>query len=302
VPDLLAILGRRNAVWRASAARLLAAFPTTTGVTDALVRAASDADALVRTAATWALGQRGAHAPEIRTALERALSDDVRAVRLHAALALREVRPASLAPATAQALEAATAEWRASQLLGADTPEAHYNLGIFHAARGELDAAVGAYEQALRLWPRSIQVGHNLGMLHAQRGDLAAAEKAFRGVVAVDPVPQTLFALGLLHAQQGRWADAVAALERCVAEDPAYPRARYNLALAYAKAGDSTRALDTLEAAAELPDTRREAILTLVDLARQVRDRPRLERWVLEAAKLDPAVAEDEQLRELMGP
>jgi len=113
-------------------------------------------------------------------------------------------------------------------------------------------------------------------------------------------VPDSAFALGLLRAQQGRWPDAIAALERCVAADPRYPRARYNLALAYAKAGDSTKALDELEQAAALDDTHREAVLTLIDLARQVHDKPRLERWVLEAARLDPQVRENPELRDLL--
>jgi tetratricopeptide (TPR) repeat protein len=83
------------------------------------------------------------------------------------------------------------------------------------------------------------------------------------------PVPDSAFALGLLRAQQGRWPEAIAALQRCVDEQPDYPRARYNLALAYAKSGDTTRALDELERAAALEDTHREAVLTLIDLARQ---------------------------------
>ena len=302
VPALLALLaGDGDAVRRASAARLLAAFPTTSGVTTTLVRALDDREPLVRAGAAWTLAQRPALAPDVRAGLERRLDDPVRVVRLHAALGLRHLDAAGLPPATARALAAAGAEWQRSQALGADTPEAHYNLAIFLAARGEVEAAVAAYREALRLWPGSIQARHNLAMLLAQQGRLDEAAAELRALLARDPVPQSAFALGLVYGQMGRWRDAAQALEQCLREDPAYPRARYNLALALAKTGDTAGALDELERAADDPASRREAILTLLDLARQVGDRPRLERWVLEGAKLDPEVAEDPNLGGLLG-
>ena len=290
----------RDAVHRASAARLLARFPTASGVTTALVQALDDDDPLVRASAAWAFGQRLHFAPEARAALLARLGDPTGILRQHVAFALRDVRSDELPADIAQALVHATGEWRDGQLRTGDTPEAHYNLAIMDAAHGDTDAAIAQYREALRLWPASYQARHNLGMLLAQAGRLDEAAAEFEAVLARDPVPDSAFALGLLRAQQGRWPDAIAALERCVAADPRYPRARYNLALAYAKAGDSTKALDELEEAAALDDTHREAVLTLIDLARQVHDKPRLERWVLEAARLDPQVRENPELRDML--
>src|SRR5262249_6383609 len=152
----------------------------------------------------------------------------------------------------------------------------------------------------LRLWPASYQVRHNLGMLLAAAGRLDEAEREFRAVLDRDAVPETAFALGLLYGQQDRWPEAAAALERCVAANPSYPRAQYNLGLAYAKAGETTRALDVLERAARDSATHEAAVRTIIDLARSVGDRERIERWVVEAARLDPTVAEDPHLRELL--
>jgi predicted CXXCH cytochrome family protein len=303
VPALLALATTaRDAVHRASAARLLARFPTASGSTTALVQALADEEPVVRAAAAWALGQRPQLVPEARTALLERASDPSRVVRQHAAFALRDVARATLPPEAALALGRATEEWRAGQLRLGDTPEAHYNLAIFDAAQGQLDDAVREYRAALRLWPSSFQARHNLGMLLAQLGRPDEAAREFEAVLAEDTVPDTAFALGLLRGQQGRWSDAAAALERCLAEAPSYPRARYNLALAYAKAGDTTRALDELERAAAEEDTHRDAVLTLVDLARQTHDKARLERWVVEAARLDPDVRENPELRHFFGP
>lgn len=298
VPGLIETArGARDAVHRASATRLLARFPTASGASTALLESLTDDDALVRGAAAWAFGQRPHLAPEAKTALLTHTTDPVRTVRMHAAFALRETRATDVPSDAAASLDRAITEWQAGQRRLGDTPEAHYNLAILAAARGAADDAVAEYRTALRLWPSSFQARHNLGMLLAQQGRLDEAATEFETVLQRDPVPDSAFALGLLRAQQGRWTDAVAALERCVAEEPAYPRARYNLALARAKAGDVTKALDDLEVAAADDATHREAVLTLVDLARQTKDKPRLERWVLEAAKLDPEVRDDPELR-----
>jgi predicted CXXCH cytochrome family protein len=303
VPGLIELATTaRDAVHRASAARLLARFPTASGVSTALTQALGDDDALVRGASAWALGQRPHLTTELRDALQARTTDPVRTVRQHAAFALRDVDTAQLPPHVAAALARATDEWRTGQLRLADTPEARYNLAILATARGDLDEAARQYREALRLWPSSFQAHHNLGMLLAQQGRLDEAATEFEAVLAHDPVPDSAFALGLLRAQQGRWPDAIAALQRCVDEQPDYPRARYNLALAYAKSGDTTRALDELEKAAALEDTHREAVLTLIDLARQANDKPRIERWVLEAAKLDPEVRENPELRHFFEP
>src|SRR5262249_29378716 len=134
----------------------------------------------------------------------------------------------------------------------------------------------------------------------AQQGRAADAAAELETLIASDPVPASAFAVGLLYGQMGRWGDAAAALERCLAEDPSYPRARYNRALALAKAGDTTAALDELERAADDPAAHEEAVRTLVDLARQVKDKTRLERWVVEAARLDRDAARDPGARELL--
>ena len=259
-----------------------------------------DPEPLTRTGAAWAVAQRPTLAPDARAALVAALDDPILTVRVHAAVGLRTVGAATLPPAAAQALARADDEWRVSQELGADTPEARYNLAIMLASAGRADEAEREYRAALRLWPRSIQARHNLAMLLAQQGRLAEAAQELETLIATDPVPASAFALGLVYGQLGQWQDAARALQRCLDEDPSYPRARYNRALALAKAGETTAALDELERAADDPAARAEAVRTIVDLSRQVNDKKRLERWVLEAARLDRDAAVEPGARELL--
>src|SRR5262249_32688151 len=233
VPGLIALLGgRADAVRRGSAARLLARFPTSSGVTTALLAGLRDPQPLVRTGVAWALAQRPSLTPDTRTGLVAALDDPVLTVRLHAAVGLRDVAPDSLPPAASQALARARAEWSTSQELGADTPEAHYNLAIVLASTNRPQDAEHEYREALRLGPRPIQARHTLAMLLAQQGRAEEATAELETLLASDPVPASAFALGLLYGQLGRWNDAARALERCLAEDASYPRARYNRALA----------------------------------------------------------------------
>src|SRR5262249_39657594 len=166
VPGLLSLLaGHGDIVRRASAARLLARFPTGSGVTPALLTALRDAQPLVRTGAAWALAQRPSLAPDARDGLVATLDDPILTVRLHAAVGLHGVSPDALPPAAREALTRATSEWRLSQELAGDTPEAHYNLAIVLAAAGNAQEAEREYRAALRLWPRSIQARHNLAFL-----------------------------------------------------------------------------------------------------------------------------------------
>jgi predicted CXXCH cytochrome family protein len=292
VPGLLALVaGDADVVRRASAARLLARFPTAEGVTAGLGVAVDDPEPLVRAGAAWALAERAPPSPEARARLLHALADPVRIVRLHAALGLRDVDPQTLDRAARNTLAAAAAEWRRSQDLHQDTPEAHHNLAIFHAVRGEAEAAIAEYRAALRLWPAAVAPRHNLAMLLAEQGRPAEAEAEFAAVLARGPVPESALALGLLYAQEERWSDAVRALEQCVAADAAFPRARYNLGLAYARTGDTTRALDALERATGDPAAHEEAVRAIIGIARAAGDRPRLERWLPEAIRLDPSLA-----------
>src|SRR5262249_11145661 len=136
VPGLVDLVANgQDAVRRASAARLLARFPTASGVTTALVHALADDEALGRAGAPWALGQRPHLEPAARAALLGRLGDERRVVRQHAAFALRDTPPGELTPEAAASLARATAEWRTGQLRLADTPEAHYNLAILDTSR-----------------------------------------------------------------------------------------------------------------------------------------------------------------------
>ncbi|MBN2448853.1 MAG: tetratricopeptide repeat protein [Lentisphaeria bacterium] len=67
-----------------------------------------------------------------------------------------------------------------------DSHIAHANLGAVLQTRGDLDAALVHYEQALRVCPFLSGVWANAGLAREAKGDLAQAETAFREAVAIE--------------------------------------------------------------------------------------------------------------------
>jgi tetratricopeptide (TPR) repeat protein len=77
-----------------------------------------------------------------------------------------------------------------SAYLGAVVPEVadvHNDLGIALASKGQLDAAIGEFREALRLEPDSAQSHWHLGAALADRGALDEAAGHLRRSVQLDP-------------------------------------------------------------------------------------------------------------------
>ena len=81
-----------------------------------------------------------------------------------------------------------------------------------------------------------------------QQGKNAEAEDAWSALSKAQPSnPEPYAHLGLLEARQEHYAEAVAFYRKAMALNPTMPRLRFNLGLAYFKAGDYKNALDQLK-------------------------------------------------------
>jgi len=87
------------------------------------------------------------------------------------------------------------------------------------------------------------------------RGDVRGAETALRRADAAEPGNPVVAAnLGILYSKTGRGPEAMALLARVLKDDPEFNEARFNLALAYARAGRQADALsETRELLRRLP-------------------------------------------------
>jgi tetratricopeptide (TPR) repeat protein len=77
-----------------------------------------------------------------------------------------------------------------------------------------------------------------------QQGKTTEAEAAWSALARTQPTNAEPFAhLGLLEARQEQYAEAIASYRKAMALNPAMPRLRFNLGLAYFKAGEYREAL-----------------------------------------------------------
>ncbi|MCB9896739.1 MAG: tetratricopeptide repeat protein [Planctomycetes bacterium] len=211
---------------RATALSLLAELLTPDGL-PAVVDALRDDDALVRLAAVDATDVLPL---EMRAGLlAPSLADPLLAVRIQAAFELAGLSGRQDVPGLAQALD----EYLAAQRCQADWPEAQLNLGLVHAATGELDLAVAADREALALEPRFVPASVNLAdVLRAQGRDDQGREVLERALALSPDDPMLHHTLGLLLVRVEGAEAALPELARACELDPDRARFAYVYAVA----------------------------------------------------------------------
>jgi len=149
-----------------------------------------------------------------------------------------------------QNLEAAT-------LNPADS-SAHYNLGLIHQQRGELDAARERFERAIQIDEEEIDAHYQLGRIALQQKRFADAVRHFEQVVARDPSHsqhEVWREVGATYLAAGQFDDARDALERFLDKRPSDPEALYLMGRAHAGLGHRREAANLMQACIEAVKT-----------------------------------------------
>jgi Tfp pilus assembly protein PilF len=113
------------------------------------------------------------------------------------------------------------------------------------------------YEQIVADLPRAAVAANNLAWIYADAG--ARLDEALRlaraAAVELPDNPDVHDTIGWVYYKQERPGLAIPAFERSIEKAPANPLYHYHLALAYAKAGDTAKALQSAQQALKLkPD------------------------------------------------
>ena len=221
-----------------------------------------DQDPLVRRAAVAVHDLVSADA---RMALFAVLSDPVRDVRLEAVPLLAAVPSPQLTPEQWRARDAVNEEYVNAQMVNADRPEAHFNLGALWALLGNAGDARQAYETALSLDPTFSPAAVNLANLAQAAGDETRADAVLRKALERNPSEAALHhALGLSLVRSGRHGEALEALESAARLGPESARFGYVYAVALDGAGRHAEALSTLERVLERHPNDRDTLAALV--------------------------------------
>jgi Flp pilus assembly protein TadD len=118
-------------------------------------------------------------------------------------------------------------------------------LGTREARRGNTEAALGHYREALRSDPNSGETWHGTGAALAKAGRLPEAAEAYRRAVQIMPgSPVTHYNLGAVYGRLGDDAAALTEFGEAVRLDPFEPAYRSDLAVALARTGDRAAAIE----------------------------------------------------------
>ncbi|PWT80878.1 MAG: hypothetical protein C5B44_04695 [Acidobacteria bacterium] len=149
-----------------------------------------------------------------------------------------------------QNLEAAT--------LNPADASAHYNLGLIHQQRGELEAARERFERAVQIDEEEIDAHYQLGRIARQQKRLADAIKHFEPVVARSPSHaqyEIWREVGSTYLEANQFEDARSALEQFLEHRPSDPEGLYLMGRAHAGLGHQREAASLMEKCIEAVKT-----------------------------------------------
>jgi len=149
-----------------------------------------------------------------------------------------------------QNLEAAT--------LNPADASAHYNLGLIHQTRGELDEARKRFERAVEIDADEVDAHYQLGRIAREQGRLPDAIKDFSAVVENDQTHsqhEIWREIGATYLAAGQHEDAREALDRFLENRKLDPQGLYLMGRALAGLGRQREAADSMQACIEAVKT-----------------------------------------------
>ena len=285
--DRLILDRSQPAIARASALPLLTPYASTASEPAMIKAALTDPDPLVRIGALRALP--GSVPLRFVDAATPLLSDPARAVRIEAARALAGTDLLQLTPEQQTALVKSTAELVMAEMVDADRPEAHLNLGLLDLRRRQPTEAEAEYRTALRLDPNFVPALVNLSDLDRARGRDDEGAELLRKAAAIEPDNADVrYALGLFLVRKHDYPGALDLLRRAHELMPDNARYAYVYAVALNSSGAAGEALALLEQTHRQHPADRDILMALVSMARDNGDFAAALRHARELLTLDP--------------
>jgi tetratricopeptide (TPR) repeat protein len=135
---------------------------------------------------------------------------------------------------------------------------AHYNLGLIHQTRGELDQARARFERALQIDSEEIDASYQLGRIARQQKRYADAIQNFEQVVARNPAHsqyEVWREVAATYIAAGQFEDARNALDQFLEHRPSDPEGLYLMGRAHAGLGHRREATSLMQACIEAVKT-----------------------------------------------
>ena len=293
--DQLILDASQPAIARASALLLLPRYVSP--ASEAAIKAAIvDPSALVRSAVPRALPPSPSLA--VVQAVAPLLGDPIRAVRIEAARALAGIDPNTMTQDQRSSFDSAYRELVAAEMVNADRPEAHLNLGLLDLRHQEPTGAEAEYRTALRLDPSFVPALVNLADLDRMHGQDRPGADLLRKALAIEPKNADVrYSLGLLLVRQHAYTEALDQLRQASALAQDNARYAYVYAIALNSTGAPAEAVALLERTHQQHPTDRDVLVALVSIAQDRGDLATALRYARELAGQYPA---DMQVRAMV--
>jgi len=285
------------AIARATALSLIPRYLSSVSL-PAVQASLADNDPLVRIAAVRALEPLPdrARAP-MATPL---LSDSIRSVRIEAARLL--AGSALELPAPQQViLNSAVLERIESEMVSAERPESHLNLGLLYTRMGRMKDAEYELQTALRLGPKHVPAMVNLADLYrVQQRETEAQQLLEKALLVAPEAAEPIHALGLLKVRLGRQREALELFAKAAALQPATTRYAYVYGVALHSYGQAEKAIAVLKNAYERHPADRDVLAALITFQRDKGDIRSAAAYADRLVDLNPGDAQAIALRQTL--
>ena len=192
---------------------------------------------------------------------------------METARALSGVDPNTMTADQRTAFDGAYRELVAAEMVDADRPEAHLNLGLLDLRRQLPAEAEAEYRTALRLDPAFVPALANLADLDRMRGQDQQGADLLRKALLIEPNNADVrHSLGLLLVRQHDYADALVQLRQASELAPDNARYAYVYAIALNSTGAADQAMTLLERTHRQHPADTDVLVALVSIARDSGD------------------------------
>jgi tetratricopeptide (TPR) repeat protein len=127
---------------------------------------------------------------------------------------------------------------------------AHYNLGLIHQSRGELDQAIERFKRAIEIDAEEIDASYQLGRIARSQKKYADAIQHFEQVVTRNPAHsqyEIWREVAATYIAAGQFEDARTALEQFLEHRPSDPEGLYLMGRAHAGLGHRREAASLMQ-------------------------------------------------------
>ena len=126
----------------------------------------------------------------------------------------------------------------------AEEAERYNSEGVGHFNKGDYDAALASFKEAIRLNPDIFFAHYNLGMTYGKKGQWDASIDSFKEANRLKPDDaRAHFNLGVVYVKKGQWDASIDSFKEVIRLKPDVAVAHYRLGNAYVGKGDRKAAL-----------------------------------------------------------